>query len=76
MSFAEGPFDALDAMIERAARQEQDDLDRQSGQFLLDVMDATKEAGSAALFEILDRAHKAAMEAEAEADKPPEAEPR
>ena len=66
-------YDAVDAMIERAARQEQDDIDRQSGEFLLAVMDATKEAGSAALLEILDRAHQAAYEkAEVEAREPDE----
>ena len=39
-------YDAIDAMIERAAREEQDELDRKQGQFLLDVMDARMRQGS------------------------------
>ena len=60
-------YDAIDAMIERMAREEQDDLDRKHGQFLLDVMDARMQQGSGEhpALEVLRRAH----EAKAEADK-------
>ena len=60
--------DAIDRMIERAAREEQDDIDRKQGQFILDAMDAEdrrKQAGNP-LIEAINRAHQAKAE---EADK-------
>ena len=62
-------YDAIDAMIERAAREEQEELDRQHGQFLLDVAAARmrhSEAGEEhPALEVLRRAHQE----QAEADK-------
>ena len=60
-------YDAIDAMIERAAREEQEEIDRKHGQFLLDVADARMRQGSDEhpALEVLRRAH----EAKAEADK-------
>ena len=54
-------YDARDAMIERAAREEQEELDRKHGQFLLDVADARMQQGSAEdpALELLRRAHQA-----------------
>jgi len=56
--------DAIDAMSERAAREEQEELDRQHGQFLLDVMDARmrQESGEDSALEVLRRAHQAKAE--------------
>ena len=53
-------YDAIDAMIERAAREEQEEIDRQHGKFLLDVMDARMQQGSAEdpALEALRRAHQ------------------
>ena len=55
---------AIDAMIERAAREEQEELDQQHGQFLLDVMAARMQQGSAEhpALEVLRRAHQAKAE--------------
>jgi hypothetical protein len=63
-------YDAIDAMIERAAREEQEELNRQHGQFLLDVMDARMQQGSGEhpALEVLRRAHEAKV-SEAGADK-------
>ena len=58
--------DAIDRMIERAAREEQDDIDREQGQFILDAMDAEdrrKRAGDP-LIEAINRAHQAKTEAD------------
>jgi len=58
--------DAIDAMIERMAREEQDDTNRKQGQFLLDAMDAEdrrKQAGNP-LIEAINRVHKAKAEAD------------
>jgi hypothetical protein len=59
-------YDAIDAMIERAAREEQEELDRQHGQFLLDVADARMQQSSAedAALELLRRAHQEQAEGE------------
>jgi len=54
--------DAVDRMLERMAREEQDDIDRQAGQRILDIMaDASKrrEQGEDPLFETLRQAHQA-----------------
>jgi len=54
--------DAIDRMVERMAREEQDDIDRQAGQRILDIMaDASKrrEQGEDPLFETLRQAHQA-----------------
>jgi hypothetical protein len=53
--------DAIDAMIERAAREEQDDLDRAHGQHILDATAARGRQGSGEepLVEVLNRAHQA-----------------
>jgi len=67
-------YDAIDSLLGRIAREEEDDIARESGQFLLSVVNATKEQGSAALLQLLDRAHKAAMKAEGE-DESEEEEP-
>ena len=56
--------DAVDAMIERMAREEQDDIDRKQGQFILDLATA-KGRGEDPLADLLRRAHQA----EAEADR-------
>ena len=64
MSFAE--YDAIDAMVERMAREEQEDLDRQHGQFILDVMAAKNNQGVDPLLEAINRAHQAKAQ---EADK-------
>jgi hypothetical protein len=60
-------YDAIDAMIERAAREEQEEIDRKHGQFLLDVADARMQQGSEEdpALEVLRRAHQE----QAEADK-------
>jgi len=57
--------DAIDRMVERMAREEQDDIDRQAGQHILDIMaDASKrrEQGEDPLFETLRQAHQAKAE--------------
>ena len=63
-------YDAIDAMIERAAIEEQEELNRLHGQFLLDVADARMQQGSGEhpALEILRRAHEAKV-SEAETDK-------
>jgi hypothetical protein len=58
--------DAIDAMIERAAREEQEELDRQHGQHLLDIAadeDRRKRAGNPLLESI-----RQAFEAKAQED--------
>ena len=59
-------YDAIDAMIERAAREEQDDIDRKQGQQILDMLDARNNQGVDPLFEILNRAHQAMAKADEE----------
>jgi hypothetical protein len=53
--------DAIDAMIERAAREEQEEIDRSHGEHLLDVAAAGMQQGSAEdpVLEALRRAHQA-----------------
>ena len=60
-------YDAIDAMIERAAREEQDDLDRAHGQHILNVTDYARRSqrqGSAddPLVQVLRQAHQAKVE--------------
>jgi hypothetical protein len=57
-------YDALDAMVERMAREEQDDLDQQHGQHILDVMAAKTNQGVDPLLEAINRAHQAKAEAD------------
>ena len=60
-------YDAFDAMIERMAREEQDDLDRAHGQQILDMMAARNNQGVHPLLEAINRAYQAkASEADAE----------
>ena len=54
-------YDAIDAMIERASREEQEDINRKQGQQILDLM-AAKERGEDPLLEALNRAHRARAE--------------
>ena len=52
--------DAIDAKSERAAREKQEELDRQHGQFLLDVAAARmrQESEEHPALEVLRRAHQ------------------
>ena len=54
----------IDAMIERIAREEQDDLDRSHGQHIVDATAARLRQGSAEdpFLEVLRRAHQAHTE--------------
>ena len=53
----------IDAMIERMAREEQEDLDRAQGQFILDVLSAERRQEQGREFlEMLHRAHQAEVE--------------
>ena len=52
-------YDALDAMVERMAREEQDDIDRQHGQFILDVTAARNNQSVDTLLEAINHAHRA-----------------
>jgi hypothetical protein len=56
----------IDAMLERMAREEQDDLDRAHGQHILDATAARMRQGSAEdpALEVLRRAHQAKAEAD------------
>jgi hypothetical protein len=64
--------DAIDAMVERMAREEQDDIDRAAGQFILDaVADHQRRRQDNAehpVLEVLRKAHQAKA-SEAEADQ-------
>jgi hypothetical protein len=59
-------YDAIDAKLryERAAREEQEELDRRHGQFLLDVMAARMQQGSGEdpALVVLRRAHQSKAE--------------
>jgi hypothetical protein len=59
-------YDATDLMIERTAREEQEELDRAHGQQILDATAARLRQGSVEdpLLEVLSRAHKAKAEEE------------
>lgn len=61
-------YDAIDAMIERAAREEQEELDRAHGQQILDIAAARMQQGSGdePLVEALSRAWRAKAEADQE----------
>ena len=65
-------YDAIDAMLERMARQEQDDIDRAAGQFILDAVadHQRRRQGSEEdpLVQVLRQAHQAEA-SEAEADR-------
>jgi len=51
--------DALDAILERDAREEQEELDRAHGQFLLDLAAAqTDRRRNDPLLELLEQAHQ------------------
>jgi hypothetical protein len=52
-----------DAMIERAAREEQEELDRAQGQHILNIYDARYKAGDR-LADAINRAHRAKAEAD------------
>jgi hypothetical protein len=54
----------LDAMIERMAREEQDDLDRAHGQHLLDVTDYARRSQHQEdpLLKAIEEAHRAKVE--------------
>jgi hypothetical protein len=58
--------DAIDAMIERAAREEQEELDRAHGQHILGVTAARMQQGSTpdTVLEVLRRAHQTKAEDE------------
>jgi hypothetical protein len=52
--------DARDANLERVAREEQEELDRAHGQYLLDIAAAASERrGNDPLLELLEQAHQA-----------------
>ena len=57
--------DAIDAMIERVAREEQEEIDKAHGQSILDAV-AAKERGEDPLIQALNKAHQAKAEAETE----------
>jgi hypothetical protein len=51
--------DALDAILERVAREEQEELDRAHGQHLLDIEAAARERSRKdPLLELLEQAHQ------------------
>jgi hypothetical protein len=58
-------YDAIDAMIERAAREEQEELERAHGQSILDAV-AAKERREDPLLEVLSRSYQAKAEADKE----------
>ena len=55
--------DAIDRMLERMAREEQEALDRAHGQHILDAV-AAKKRGEDPLLEAISRAHQAKAEAD------------
>jgi hypothetical protein len=58
--------DALDAKLERVAREEQEELDRAHGQHLLDIeAAATERRGKDPLLELLQKAHQTKPDAAA-----------
>jgi hypothetical protein len=60
-------YDGLDAMVERMAREEQDDIERKHGEHILAATkDARQRQGSAGdpLLEVLRQAHQAKAEAD------------
>ena len=63
-------YDALDAMVERMAREEQDDLDRTHGQFILDVATGKPQQEEDPLLSALNEAWRAELGNLAEAREP------
>jgi hypothetical protein len=61
-------YDDVDAMIERMAREEQDEINRKHGQQLLDIFAARNNQGAEPFLEAMNQAHQAKA-SEAEADK-------
>jgi len=62
-------YDAIDAMVERMVREEQDEIDRAAGQFILDAIDDQRQRRGTAehpLLEAINRAHLAKIEADKE----------
>jgi hypothetical protein len=57
-------YDAIDAMIERAAREEQEELNRARGQQILNMVAAQRESASDSLLEAISQAHQAKAEAD------------
>ena len=58
-------MDDIDRYLERIAREEEDDINREHGEFILDIMaDARerRERGGDPLFELLGKAHQAKAE--------------
>ena len=60
--------DAIDAIPERTAREEQEDLERKHGEQILDMLDARNSQGAEPFLEALNQAHQAKA-SEAETDK-------
>jgi hypothetical protein len=56
-------YDAIDAMIERSAREEQEEHDKAHGQHILDAV-ASQGSGEERFLEVLRRAHQAKAEAD------------
>jgi hypothetical protein len=56
-------YDAIDAMIERAAREEQEKIDRERGQHILDLWAARRTSAEDSLADLLRRAHQSKAEA-------------
>ena len=65
MSSEASEYDAFDAMIERAAREEQEKLDRERGQHILDIYEARRNAPNPIL-DAINRAYQAKAEETAE----------
>ena len=59
---------AIDAMVERMAREEQDDVDRRHGQQILDMAASGNQERDKELFEMFNEAWRSEAEAE-QADK-------
>ena len=57
--------DATSRYLERAAREEQEELDRAQGEQILEIATA-KDRGAHPLLEVLNRAHQAKAEADKE----------
>jgi len=59
-------YDAIDAMIERMAREEQAEIEKAHGQQILGLMAARNNQGVHPLLEAINRAHQAKAEADKE----------
>jgi hypothetical protein len=53
-------YDAFDAMIDRTAREEQDDIDRKQGQFILDALTAGNQERDKGLSDLFNAAWRQA----------------